>query len=88
MSCWATATPTARPRPTGRIAALDASLGTGVPGLQIDRRCRSGLQAALSAAGQVATGAATVVIAGGVESISNVEDYAVGLPPRMRPGWV
>ena len=42
----------------GRIAALDAGLGTGVPGLQIDRRCGSGLQAVLYAAGQVATGAA------------------------------
>ena len=29
----------------GRIAALDAGLGTGVPGLQIDRRCGSGLPA-------------------------------------------
>ena len=35
----------------GRIAALDAGLGTGVPGLQIDRRCGSGLQAVLYAAG-------------------------------------
>ena len=33
----------------GRIAALDAGLGTGVPGLQIDRRCGSGLQAVLYA---------------------------------------
>src|ERR1700741_5423093 len=52
----------------GRIAALDAGLGTGVPGLQIDRRCGSGLQAVLYAAGQVATGAARVVVAGGTES--------------------
>ena len=35
----------------GRVAALDAGLGTGVPGLQIDRRCGSGLQAVLYAAG-------------------------------------
>ena len=27
----------------GRIAALDAGLGVQVPGLQIDRRCGSGL---------------------------------------------
>src|SRR3954470_19674043 len=39
----------------GRIAAVDAGLGTGVPGVQIDRRCGSGLQAVLYAAGQVAT---------------------------------
>ena len=63
----------------GRIAALDAGLGTGVPGLQIDRRCGSGLQAVLYAAAQVATGAARLVVAGGAESMSNVEHYALGL---------
>ncbi|BDZ60058.1 hypothetical protein GCM10025872_37150 [Barrientosiimonas endolithica] len=48
----------------GRVAALDAGLGTGVPGLQLDRRCGSGLQAVLVAAGQIATGGARLVIAG------------------------
>ena len=72
----------------GRIAALDAGLGTGVPGLQIDRRCGSGLQAVLYAAGQVATGAASVVIAGGAESMSNVEHYALGLRTGVRQGAV
>ena len=71
---------------TGRVAALDAGLGTGVPGLQIDRRCGSGLQAVLYAAGQVATGAARVVVAGGVESMSNVEHYALGLRTGVRGG--
>jgi acetyl-CoA C-acetyltransferase len=70
----------------GRIAALDAGLGTGVPGLQIDRRCGSGLQAVLYAAAQVATGAASVVVAGGVESMSNVEHYALGLRTGVRGG--
>lgn len=72
----------------GRIAALDAGLGTGVPGLQIDRRCGSGLQAVLYAAGQVATGAASVVIAGGAESMSQVEHYALGLRTGVRSGGV
>jgi acetyl-CoA C-acetyltransferase len=72
----------------GRIAALDAGLGTGVPGLQIDRRCGSGLQAVLYAAGQVATGAARVVVAGGAESMSNVEHYALGLRTGVRAGGV
>src|SRR5690625_4720991 len=31
----------------GRVAALDAGLGTGVPGAQVDRRCGAGLQAVL-----------------------------------------
>jgi acetyl-CoA C-acetyltransferase len=72
----------------GRIAALDAGLGTGVPGLQIDRRCGSGLQAVLYAAAQVATGAARLVVAGGVESMSNVEHYALGLRAGVRQGGI
>ncbi|BBY89231.1 acetyl-CoA C-acetyltransferase [Mycolicibacterium tokaiense] len=72
----------------GRIAALNAGLGTAVPGLQIDRRCGSGLQAVLYAAGQIATGAAHVVIAGGAESMSNVEHYALGLRTGVRQGAV
>ncbi|MDV3126823.1 acetyl-CoA C-acetyltransferase [Mycobacterium sp. 21AC1] len=72
----------------GRIAALDAGLGTRVPGLQIDRRCGSGLQAVLYAAGQVATGAARIVVAGGAESMSNVEHYALGLRTGVRQGGV
>ena len=42
----------------GRIASLDAGLGIGVPGLQIDRRCGSGLQAVIDAAMRVQTGVA------------------------------
>lgn len=68
----------------GRIAALDAGLGTSVPGVQIDRRCGSGLQAVLYAAGMVATGAARVVVAGGTESMSQVEHYALGLRTGVR----
>ena len=68
----------------GRVAALDAGLGVGVPGLQIDRRCGSGLQAVLYAAGQVATGAARVVVAGGAESMRQVEHYALLRAGRAR----
>jgi acetyl-CoA C-acetyltransferase len=68
----------------GRVAALDAGLGTSVPGVQIDRRCGSGLQAVLYAAMQVATGAARLVVAGGVESMSQVEHYALGLRDGVR----
>ncbi len=71
----------------GRIAALDAGL-TRVPGLQIDRRCGSGLQAVLYAAGQVATGAGRVIVAGGAESMSNVEHYALGLRTGVRQGGI
>ena len=59
----------------GRWAALHANLPIGVPGLQIDRRCGGGLQAVLTAAMMVQTGATDVVLAGGVESMSNIEHY-------------
>lgn len=59
----------------GRWAALHAGLPIGVSGLQIDRRCGGGLQAVITAAMTVQTGAADVVIAGGVESMSNIEHY-------------
>ncbi|MDQ4112399.1 MAG: acetyl-CoA C-acetyltransferase [Actinomycetota bacterium] len=59
----------------GRWAALAAGLPIEVPGLQIDRRCGGGLQAVITAAMTVQTGAADVVIAGGVESMSNIEHY-------------
>ncbi|MFT4082972.1 MAG: acetyl-CoA C-acetyltransferase [Nocardioides sp.] len=72
----------------GRIAALDAGLGIGVPGLQLDRRCGSGLQAVLSAAGQIATGAGTLLVAGGAESMSNVEHYALGLRGGVKQGGI
>ena len=72
----------------GRVAALDAGLGTSVPGVQVDRRCGSGLQAVLYAAGQVATGAGRVVVAGGAESMSQVEHYALGLRSGVKAGGV
>ncbi|WP_329474341.1 acetyl-CoA C-acetyltransferase [Kribbella sp. NBC_01484] len=70
----------------GRIAALDSGLGISVPGRQVDRRCGSGLQAVLDAAGMVATGAARLVVAGGTESMSQVEHYALGLRTGVRGG--
>ncbi len=61
----------------GRVAALDAGFPITVPGLQVDRRCGSGLQAILQGAMQVETGASDLVVAGGVESMSQVELYSV-----------
>ncbi|WP_405720346.1 acetyl-CoA C-acetyltransferase [Streptomyces sp. NBC_01537] len=62
----------------GRVAALDAGLPVEVPGLQVDRRCGSGLQAVINAAMQVQTGASDLVLAGGVESMSQAEFYTTG----------
>ena len=63
----------------GRTAALRAGLPVEVTGTQVDRRCAGGLQAICYAAMEVQTGVADVVLAGGVESMSNVEFYAIGL---------
>lgn len=63
----------------GRVAALDAGLPVETPGLQIDRRCGSGLQAVIDAAMQVQTGASELVVAGGAESMSNAELYSSAL---------
>jgi len=63
----------------GRWAALHAGLPESVPGLQIDRRCGGGLQAVITAAMMVQTGAADVVLAGGAESMSNAEHYTTSV---------
>jgi acetyl-CoA C-acetyltransferase len=69
-----------------RWAALAADLPVTVPGYQLDRRCGSGLQAIVDAAMMVQTGAADVVIAGGVESMSNVEYYSTDMRSGARSG--
>jgi acetyl-CoA C-acetyltransferase len=56
----------------GRVVALDAGLPVTVPGMQVDRRCGSGLQAVIQACLQVGSGQNDLVIAGGAESMSNV----------------
>ena len=70
----------------GRWSALAAGLPISVPGTQVDRRCGSGLQAVIDAAMRVQTGAADVVIAGGVESMSNVEYYSLDHRSGARMG--
>jgi acetyl-CoA C-acetyltransferase len=70
----------------GRVAALDAGLPVDVPGLQIDRRCGSGLQAVIEASMQVQTGAADLVLAGGAESMSQAELYSISLRWGSRSG--
>jgi acetyl-CoA C-acetyltransferase len=59
-----------------------------VPGVQLDRRCGGGLQAIATAAMMVQTGAADVVIAGGVESMSRVEYYTLNMRAGARAGSV
>ncbi|WP_312526218.1 acetyl-CoA C-acetyltransferase [Comamonas sp.] len=72
----------------GRWAALQAGLPVEVPGMQLDRRCGGGLQAVVTACMMVQSGAADVVIAGGVESMSNIEYYTTDMRWGKRAGSV
>ncbi|HEY5350072.1 MAG TPA: acetyl-CoA C-acyltransferase [Candidatus Lustribacter sp.] len=58
----------------GRVAALRAGLPKSVPGVTINRYCSSGLQSIATAAGRVLADGAKIVVAGGCESISMVQN--------------
>jgi acetyl-CoA C-acetyltransferase len=61
-----------------RAAALTAGYGNGVPGVQINRFCASGLDAVNFAAAQIMSGQHDMAIGGGVESMSRVGIGASG----------
>jgi len=63
----------------GRVVALDSGLPVTVPGMQVDRRCGSGLQAVIQACLQVGHGDHDLVVAGGCESMSNVAFYSTDM---------
>ncbi|RMB81721.1 thiolase family protein [Streptomyces shenzhenensis] len=69
-------------RNVGRMAALLAGLPVSVPGVTVNRLCASGLEAVVQAARAVAAGDASVVVAGGVESMTRAP-YV--LPKSDRP---
>lgn len=71
-----------------RWSALAAGLPISIPGYQLDRRCGSGLQAVVDAAMLIQTGVADMVVAGGVESMSNVEYYSLEMRNGARAGSV
>ncbi len=58
----------------GRVAALRAGLPVSVPGTTVNRYCASGLQSIAIAAQRVIVDGANVVVAGGAESISMVQN--------------
>jgi acetyl-CoA C-acetyltransferase len=68
-----------------RVAALAAGLGERVPGVTVDRQCGSGLEALRLAAALVASGAADVVLAGGVDSASRTTAPRAAFAPPPFP---
>lgn len=76
----------------GRISALAAGLGHGVPGATVDRQCGSGLAALLDAAAAIRAGDRRIRVAGGVESAStapvrSVDGIAYGRAPFAPAGF-
>jgi acetyl-CoA acetyltransferase family protein len=69
-------------RNVARMASLLAGLPDEVPGYTVNRLCASSLQAVASAAQQIRTGEADVVVAGGVESMTRAP---MVLPKSPRP---
>ena len=67
----------------GQAPARQASLGAGIPNsvpcTTINKVCGSGLKAVMLAASQIAAGEARLVVAGGMESMSNAPYLARGL---------
>lgn len=63
----------------GRMAALDAGYDVKASGVTLDRFCGSGLTATNLAAAQIMSGMEDLVIAGGTEMMSHVNDYSTRL---------
>jgi acetyl-CoA acetyltransferase family protein len=76
-------------RNVARMAVLLAGLPDATPGYTVNRLCASGLTAVVSAANAVRAGAAEVVVAGGVESMTRAP-WVMAKPgtPWARPGEV
>ncbi|MFT5637809.1 MAG: acetyl-CoA C-acetyltransferase, partial [Paracoccaceae bacterium] len=70
-----------------RQAALRAGLPTSVSGMSLDRQCASGLMAIAVAAGRIATGEIDVAVAGGLESVSLVQNAKMNLSRAADP-WL
>src|SRR6266404_4123480 len=66
-----------------RQAALGAGVPIGTPAVTINKMCGSGLKAVMMAADQIRTGDAEIVLAGGLESMTN----APYLLPKARGGY-
>src|SRR3981189_3689288 len=66
-----------------RQAALGAGLPTSVPSTTVNKMCGSGMRAVMLGADQILAGTAQIVVAGGIESMTN----APYLLPKARAGY-
>ncbi|QVQ53567.1 acetyl-CoA C-acyltransferase [Spiractinospora alimapuensis] len=71
-------------RDVARMAGLLAGLPTSVPGATVNRLCGSGMEAAIAANRAIAVGDASLMIAGGVESMSRAP-WVMPKPPKGFP---
>ncbi len=71
-------------RNVARMSALLAGLPTSVPGSTVNRLCASGLDAVVGAARTIAVGDASIMVAGGVESMTRAP-YVLPKPERAFP---
>jgi acetyl-CoA C-acetyltransferase len=69
-----------------RLSAIRAGLPVTVPGVTVNRFCSSGLQTIAFAAQRIITGEADVIVAGGLESISLLQEG--GRPPPVKEEWL
>ncbi len=69
-----------------RLSAIRAGLPVTVPGVTVNRFCSSGLQTIAFAAQRIITGEADVLVAGGLESISLLQEG--GRPPPVKEEWL
>ena len=58
----------------GRLSAMASQLPVNIPGMTIDRQCASGLMAIATGAKQIACNEMDIVVGGGIESISLVQN--------------
>ena len=66
-----------------RQAALGAGVRDSIPATTLNKMCGSGMRAVMSAADAIAAGSASLVVAGGLESMTN----APYLLPKARAGY-
>ena len=69
-----------------RQAAIRSGLPASIPALTVNKVCGSGLKAVMLAAQAIRAGDARLIVAGGMESMSNAPHYLRGLRARVRLG--